>query len=217
MSERHAAAPGYPNRVPHPTLLEGRLVRLVPLAEEHVEPLLRISRATPDEYRFTSTPVTDEQAEGYFSTAFAERESGHAYPFAILKMPGNEVIGSTRLADIRWQHRNCELGYTWFRPDLHRTGVNVDSKLLILTLAFQTLGFVRVQIHTDKRNVRSQRAIEALGAVYEGDLRRHMISKDGYIRDTVVYSIVDQQWPDVRDRLVERLRKHGVEVRPAGG
>lgn len=217
MRDRHAAAPDDRERVPHPTVLEGRLVRLVPLAEEHIEPLLMISRTTPDEYRYTSTPVTDQQAERYFRTAFSERDAGRGYPFAVLKVPGNEVIGSTRLADIRWQHRNCELGYTWFRPDLHRSGVNVESKLLILTLAFQTLGFVRVQIHADTRNVRSQRAIEALGAVYEGNLRRHMIAKDGYVRDTVVYSIVDQEWPRVRDRLVERLRKHGVEATPPAG
>lgn len=212
MSDRHSSAPEYLEHVPHPTVLEGRLVRLVPLGEEHIDPLLRISRATPDEYSFTSTPVTDVQARHYFETAFAEREAGHAYPFAVLKVPGGDIIGSTRLADIRWQHRNCELGYTWFRPDLLRSGVNVESKLLILSLAFETLRFVRVQIHTDRRNVRSQRAIEALGAVYEGDLRRHMIAKDGHVRDTAVYSIVDQEWPEVRDRLVERLRKRGVNA-----
>ncbi|MEX2535754.1 MAG: GNAT family N-acetyltransferase [Trueperaceae bacterium] len=198
-------------RVPHPTVLEGSLVRLVPLAPEHVGPLLRIAKASPDEYRYTSTPVTDEQAEKYFATAFAERESGHAYVFAAFHVPSGELIGSSRFADIRWQHRNCELGYTWFRPDTHRSGVNVESKLLMLAMAFETLRWVRVQIHTDSRNIRSQRAIEALGAVHEGVLKRHMIVKDGFIRDTMVYSVVDQDWPMVRERLIDRLRAHGIE------
>jgi RimJ/RimL family protein N-acetyltransferase len=192
-------------------ILEGRLVRLVPLVEEHIEPLLAISRATPDEFRFTSTPVTEEQAESYFGTAFEERDAGRAYPFTVQSAATGEVLGSSRFADIRWQHRNCELGYTWFRPDLHRTGVNIESKLLMLSLAFDTLAFIRVQIHTDKRNERSQRAIEALGATKEGVLRRHMIAKDGFVRDTVVYSVVDQDWPAVRERLTERLRWRGIE------
>lgn len=212
MSERQVAGPAPVDRVPHPTVLEGRLIRLVPLDREHMDPLMRISTGAPEEYRFTSTPVSEQQAAAYFATAFSERDAGRAYPFAVLSAPGNEVIGSTRLADIRWQHRNCELGYTWFRPDLLRSGVNIESKLLLLGLAFDTLGFVRVQIHADTRNERSRRAIEALGAVREGELRRHMITKDGYIRDTVVYSIVDLEWPAVRSRLRERLRTRGVDV-----
>lgn len=197
------------DRVPHPTVLEGKLVRLEPMDQEHIEPLMRISKAWPDEYRLTSTPVTDEQARTYFSTAFAEREAGRAYPFTIFHRPSGEVIGSSRFADIRWHHRNCELGYTWFRPDLHRSGVNTESKLLMLTMAFETLGWIRVQIHTDTRNERSQRAIEALGAVFEGVLRRHMIVKDDYIRDTRVYAVVDLDWPRVKQQLLERLRKRG--------
>ncbi|HEX7004709.1 MAG TPA: GNAT family N-acetyltransferase [Trueperaceae bacterium] len=199
------------NRVPHPTILEGRLIRLEPMAPEHIAPLLAISSRWPEEYALTSTPVDEEQASAYFATAFAEREAGRAYPFTIFGRASGEVIGSTRFADIRWQHRNAELGYTWFRPDLHRSGTNVESKLLMLDLAFERLGWVRVQIHTDTRNVRSQRAIEALGAVFEGELRRHMIVKGGFIRDTRVYSVVDLDWPRVRERLRSRLIARGVE------
>lgn len=201
-----------PTSVPHPTVLRGQLITLVPMAEEHIGPLLHLSRATPHEYVYTSTPVTDEQAAVYFDTAFAERQAGLGYPFTVLEARSGDVIGSTRLADIRWRHRNCELGYTWFPPSLYRTGVNVESKLLMLGLAFETLSLVRVQIHTDVRNTRSQRAIEALGAVREGVLRRHMITKDGFVRDTAVYSVVDLDWPEVRNRLIERLRKRGVNV-----
>ena len=198
-------------RVPHPTVLEGRLVRLVPLEPEHIESLMAISSARPEEYALTSTPVTDEQAESYFATAFAERDAGRAYPFTIIHRTSGEIIGSSRFADILWRHRNCELGYTWFRSDMYRSGVNVESKLLMLALAFERLGWVRVQIHTDTRNLRSQRAIEALGAVFEGVLRRHRIAKDGFVRDSRVYSIVDLDWPAVKERLQSRMRAHGVE------
>lgn len=200
------------DRVPHPTVLEGKLVRLEPMSPEHIEPLMRISKSWPQEYELTSTPVTDEQAEAYFATAFAEREAGHAYPFTIFHLPSGELIGSSRFADIRWRHRNCELGYTWFRPDMYRSGVNTESKLLMLTAAFETLQWVRVQIHTDSRNERSQRAIEALGAVFEGVLRRHMIVKDDFIRDTRVYSVVDLDWPRVKERLIDRLRDRGIDT-----
>lgn len=199
-------------RVPHPTVLEGKLVRLEPLAPEHIEPLMKISKAWPEEYELTSTPVTDKQAEAYFATAFAEREAGHAYPFTIFLLSSGEPIGSSRFADIRWRHRNCELGYTWFRPDMYRSGVNIESKLLMLTAAFETLSWVRVQIHTDTRNERSQRAIESLGAVFEGVLRRHMIVKGDFIRDTKVYSVVDLDWPRVKERLIDRLRERGIDT-----
>lgn len=192
-------------RIGHPTFLAGRVVRLDPLSPEHVAELMKISRATPEIFRYTSTPVTSEQADFYFATAFAEREAGRAYPFSVFLQETGEIVGSSRFADIRWQHRNCELGYTWFRPDLHGTGVNVESKLLMLEMAFERLGFLRVQIHTDARNEKSQRAIEALGAVYEGTLRRHMVAKDGFVRDTMVYSVVDQDWPEVRGNLLRRL------------
>jgi RimJ/RimL family protein N-acetyltransferase len=199
--------------IPHPTVLEGGLIRLVPLEQEHIEPLMRISTAAPHEFTFTSTPVNAEQAATYFSTAFSEREAGRAYPFAVLLEGTGEIVGSTRFADIRWQHRNAELGYTWFRPDMHRTGINVESKLLMLVLAFETVGLNRVQIHTDARNVRSQRAIEALGALREGILRRHMVGKDGFVRDTVVYSIVDREWAAVKRHLQARIDTHGVASR----
>lgn len=200
------------DRVPHPTVLEGQLVRLEPMMPEHIEPLMKISKTWPQEYELTSTPVTDEQADIYFATAFAEREAGRAYPFTIFHRGSGELIGSSRFADIRWPHRNCEVGYTWFRPDMLRSGANVECKLLMLGLAFETLKWVRVQIHTDTRNLRSQRAIEAVGGVFEGVLRRHMITKYGFIRDTRVYSIVDIEWPQVRERLRGRLRAHGIEL-----
>lgn len=191
---------------PQPAL-EGRLVRLEPLAPEHVAPLMGIALATPDEFRLTSTPLTSEERDPYFEGAFRAREEGRAFPYAVRLLATAEVVGCTRLAALEPRHRHCELGYTWFRPDQHGTGVNVESKLLLLDFAFERLGLVRVHLYTDTRNERSQRAIRALGATFEGVLRRHMIVRDGYVRDSMVFSITDLDWPEVKVRLTERLER----------
>ncbi len=189
------------------TILEGPLVRLRPLEERDVEPLTAIALAHPHEYRLTSTPATPEQAEAYFARAFREMAEGTSLVAAVEEQPSGRLLGSTRLTEIDPRHRRCELGYTWYRPDVFNSGVNVDCKRLMLGHAFDTLDLIRVQIHTDIRNVRSQRAIRALGARYEGVLRRHMIAKDGEIRDTMVFAVTDEDWPHVRTRLDDRLAR----------
>jgi len=186
-------------------ILEGPLVRLRPLETRDVEPLTAIALAHPHEYRWTSTPATHEQADAYFARAFREMDEGSSWVVAVEEQPSGRLLGSTRLTEIEPRHRRCELGFTWYRPDVFNTGVNVDCKRLMLAHAFDDLDLVRVQIHTDVRNVRSQRAIRALGARYEGVLRRHMITKDGEIRDTMVFAVTDEDWPLVRARLEERL------------
>lgn len=188
-----------------PIILIGETVELKPLMPEHVPALFDIARSYPEEFALTSTPVTEAQRDAYFARAFREREAGLAYPFVMLEPASQAVIGTTRYAEIRWQHRNCELGYTWFHPRYFGSAVNVESKFLLLQHAFETLQFLRVQLNTDVRNLRSQRAIEALGATYEGTLRRHQVTKDGYVRDTKVYAIVDCDWPAVKARLLARL------------
>lgn len=190
--------------------LVGALVELVPLEPEHVPALMDIARADPHAYRFTSTPVTDEQSGAYFDKAFRERDAGRALPFAVLARGSGEVVGTTRFADYLPSYRNCELGYTWFWAELFGEGLNVDSKYLMLRYAFEQADLVRVQIHTDTRNAASQRAIRALGARFEGVLRRHMIVKGGFVRDTMVFAITDLDWPGVRAHLEGRLRKRGV-------
>lgn len=195
---------------PHPTVLEGRAVRLEPLEEAHVAPLMAIATAHPDEYALTSTPVDGVQAEAYFRTAFGERAAGRAYPFVVLDAEGGEVLGSSRFADANWRHRHAELGYTWFTPDAFGRGVNLESKYLMLGHAFERVGLHRVQIHTDLENRRSQRAIQRIGASYEGILRHHMVRKDGSVRDTVVFSVIAPEWPRVRAHLELRLREAGL-------
>ena len=202
--------------IAHPLILSGRSVRLEPLEPRHIPALMAISSKTPETYRYTSTPVTDAQRDAYFEAAFRGREERTAYPFVLLEPRTGGVIGSSRYSDIKWRHRNLELGYTWLEPAYQGSAVNVESKLLMLEHAFETLEFVRVQIHTDTRNERSQRAVEALGATFEGVLRRHMIVKDGFVRDTKVYSVVDIDWPEVKERLKARLEKKLAGVHADG-
>lgn len=191
--------------VQHPLTLTGRVVVLEPLAEVHLGPLIALGKATPEVYRFTSTPTTDAAAEAYFSRAFHERDAGTAYPFAVRHLASGDVIGSSRLYKLDYGNRNCEIGFTWFAPAVHGGGVNLESKYLMLRYAFETLTFLRVQFHTDARNVRSQKAILKLGAVYEGTLRAERVMKDGFIRDSMLFSIIYSDWPDVKRNLEARL------------
>lgn len=195
-----------PVTLPSDRLLSGTLIQLVPLTREHLPALLDIAYANSAEFRLTSTPVDADQAEFYFGMAFEDVAAGTAYVVAVLDSSG-DVIGTTRLADLVPRHRVCELGYTWYDPKVFSSGVNVECKLLMLQFAFEEMKLNRVQMVTDTRNLRSQRAIRALGADYEGVLRRHKIAKDGYVRDSMVFAVTDMTWPTVKLLLTERLRR----------
>jgi RimJ/RimL family protein N-acetyltransferase len=119
--------------------------------------------------------------------------------------PDNRVLGSTRLFDLSDANRSVEIGWTWLTPAVWRTRVNTECKMLLLTHAFETMGAIRVQLKTDSRNVRSREAIERIGGVFEGILRSHRIMPDGYLRDSVYYSILDKEWPVVKRRLEAML------------
>ena len=191
--------------IAEPVTLCGQVVRLEPLRREHITPLYRIATATPELFRYTSTPVTEAQRDAYFDKAFQQRDAGLAYPFTLFSQATDEVIGTSRFADYRADNRNCELGYTWLSPACQGTAANVESKLLMLTHAFEVLELLRIEIHSDSRNERSQAPIRALGATYEGTLRSHQVMKDGYVRDTVVFSIIHSEWDRVKAHLQERL------------
>ncbi|WP_238327843.1 GNAT family N-acetyltransferase [Paenibacillus gorillae] len=122
-------------------------------------------------------------------------------------MQGKKIVGSTRLFDLSAEHRGLEIGSTWLNPSVWRTRVNTECKYLLLREAFEHLDMLRVQIKTDLRNLQSQAAIERIGAVKEGILRKHRILHDGYVRDTVMYSITNDEWPDVRIRLESMLEQ----------
>ena len=186
-----------------PTTLEGKHARLEPLSPRHVPELLL---AVQDEqiWRYLGViphPRTQAAMHEFVELALAQQERGLELPFAIVERASGRAVGSTRYMDIRAAHRGLEIGWTWITPAQQRTALNTECKLLLLTHAFETLGCLRVQLKTDLRNLRSQAAIERLGATKEGVLRRHIVLHDGYVRDSVMYSITDAEWPAVKARL----------------
>jgi RimJ/RimL family protein N-acetyltransferase len=192
-----------------PITLTGRLVRLEPLSPSHVADL---TRAGQDEAIWRHMPYglirTEEQMSAFVRDGLARQARGTDVPFAVIHLPSGRAIGCTRYMAIEAAHRGLEIGGTWYAREFQRTGVNTECKYLLLRHAFESLGCIRVQLKTDLRNERSQRAIERLGAVREGVLRKAMIMPDGYLRSTVVYSIVDDEWPGVKARLERLLVTH---------
>jgi len=128
-------------------------------------------------------------------------EAAQQLPFAIVENAKGKVAGSTRYLNIRPEHRSLEIGWTWLGQEWQRTGVNTEAKLLLLEYAFDRLGCRRVEFKVDGRNLRSQRALERIGAVREGQLRKHMIVQEDFSRDSVYFSVIDDEWPQVRERL----------------
>ncbi len=141
-------------------------------------------------------------------------ESGAQIPFAIVHAQSGAAIGSTRYLDLRPAHRALEIGWTWIATAHQRTPVNTECKLLLLEHAFETLGAVRVQFKTDARNMRSQTAIARIGGCREGVLRKSLILWDGFIRDSAYFSIVDDEWPAVKRRLLDVLDTSSGETSP---
>jgi len=189
-----------------PVTLLGRFVRLEPLAEAHVPDLARVAG---DEsiwrYMLYGTVQSEEQMLAWVRDLLGRQARGTDLPFAVIHCPSGKAIGATRYLDIRPADRGLEIGGTWYGVDYQRTAVNTECKYLLLTHAFEQLGCVRVQFKTDLRNARSQRAIERIGALREGVLRSHMITPEGYLRDSVYYSIIAPEWPRVKALLEEKL------------
>lgn len=187
---------------PKPVVLTGETIRLEPLSVEHAPDLLQAA-AEKSIWSFMPLPGFPDlvAVENWIRDSLRAQEAGRDLPFAIVFSDTNVAVGSTRYMDIRRDHRGLEIGWTWLAPGVQRTRVNSEAKYLLLKHAFENLGAVRVQLKTDARNTRSQRAIERIGAVMEGAHRRHMVTWDGHIRDTVYYSVLDREWPDVKQRL----------------
>jgi RimJ/RimL family protein N-acetyltransferase len=184
---------------PRPVELRGIYALLVPLREEAAAELAAVaSEASGWEY-LSRGPLRDEDdARDYIASAWTERG---AILFGIREARSERLVGMTRFFDVRSAHRGLEIGHTWLASGARRTPINTETKRLLLEEAFEQLGAWRVQLKTDARNLASQRAIERLGATKEGVLRRHMVVRDGYVRDTVMYSIVSTEWPAVRAHL----------------
>ncbi len=187
-------------------VLEGEVVRLEPLAWRHEEGLFRASEEE-EIWRWMQYGPTRgrEEFHRWIGTAIGNSEAGAEGAFATLDARTGEPIGSTRFLALRPEHRGLEIGWTWLAPSRWRTGANVEAKLLMLEHAFETLGCMRVEFKTDRRNERSRNAIAALPANFEGIFRKHMLLPDGGVRDSAYYSIVDEDWPEVRTNLHRRL------------
>lgn len=190
----------------HSIVLVGEHVRIEPLEAHHAAGLFEAGRDRRIWDHLPEGPLLEPaDASDYVQRALDAARGGDQVPFAILTRAGR-VAGSTRYLDIRPRDRALEIGWTWLGLQYQRTVINTECKYLLLQYAFERLGTVRVQLKTDERNVQSQRAIERLGAVREGTLRKQSIrARDGYVRNTVMYSIVDDEWPSVKVRLESAL------------
>jgi RimJ/RimL family protein N-acetyltransferase len=189
-----------------PVTLTGQLVRLEPLSLEHFADLCQVG-LDDDIWRYMiyGWVRTEADMRRWIETLLERQAMGSDQPFAIIWLKSGRAVGATRYLDIRPKDRGVEIGGTWYGRQYQRTGVNTECKYLLLQHAFERLGCIRVQFKTDLRNVRSQKAIERLGAVKEGILRNHMILPDGTIRHSVYYSIVAGEWPVIKKRLERML------------
>jgi len=190
---------------PRPVTLEGHGVRLEPMAKEHRDSLAKAA-ADGELWRlwFTSVPEP-EQTEAYIAQALAGRDAGHMLPFVVRELSSGEIVGSTRYHDIIRDAHRVEIGWTWYARRWQKSHVNTACKLLLLGHAFDGLGCKVVGLRTDNFNFNSQRAIEALGAKKDGVIRHHWPRRDGTVRDSVMYSIIVSEWPDVKRHLELRL------------
>ena len=198
-------------------ILQGKYIRLEPLEHRHIDGLVAAAGDDSSLYQWSPVPRGAVEATSYVETALAWRDAGSAVPFAIIRIEGNIVIGSTRFWNLeRWSwpqdHPShgrvpdaCEIGYTWLTRSAIRTAANTESKVLMLTHAFEVWRVLRVCFHTDARNQRSRAALERIGGQFEGILRAHRMAADYIPRDSVRYSIVAAEWPGVKERLLQLL------------
>ncbi len=193
-----------------PVILEGRHVRLEPLSTDHLDALCAAG-LDADLWRWTTSHVaTPDDMRRYVETALTEQRAGLSLPFATIEKAGGTVVGSTRFGNIAPLHRRVEIGWTWVAPAWQRTAINTESKKLLLTHAFDVLGCLRVEFKTDVLNTCSRAALSRLGAQEEGTLRKHIITAQGRVRDTVYFSIIADEWPAVRDTLDARIGLMGT-------
>ncbi len=193
---------------PVPVTLEGEAVRLEPLDSRHAADLFAAGR-DEEIWRYMPRPAFCDAADvaSWIAETLQAAANGSEIPFAIVDRASGRAAGSTRFLDIQRAHSSLEIGWTWLAKAHQRTRMNTECKYLLLRHAFEDLGAIRVQLKTDGRNLQSQRAIERLGAVREGTLRKQRRLWDGYVRDTVYFSVLDDEWPLVKQRLEEFLAR----------
>jgi len=192
-----------------PLVLDAEHVRLEPLTMAHVPELFDVAQ-DEEIWRWLATPppATLEEMRALVTDALEAQSGGRELPFAVVERGSGRAIGATRYMRIEPAHGHLEIGWTWYGSAYWRTAVNTECKYVLLRHAFESLGCIRVQLMTDLRNERSQRAIERIGATREGVLRNYrIVPKDGYHRSNVCYSIIDDEWPSVKTRLEAMLSK----------
>jgi RimJ/RimL family protein N-acetyltransferase len=197
---------------PLPTTLTGRHVRLEPLTTAHAPALFAALSIDPAiwQWRTVAPPESLAEMEVQILADLEAQVRGNVVAFAQVEAATGRAVGGTTYMNISRRDRGLEIGATWLGKPWQRTGINTEAKYLLLRHAFEMLGAVRVQLKTDGRNVQSQAAIERLGAVREGVLRRHMLVRDGFIRDTVMYSIIAEEWPAVKRGLEQKMTAYSA-------
>lgn len=184
-----------------PVTLEGTIVRLEPLGLHHLDALCAVGLDPAIWAIGASRLESRDDMRRYVETALAEQHAGTALPFATVMHASNTVVGSTRFANAVHEHRRVEIGWTWISPRWQRTGVNTEAKYLMLRHAFDVMGCRRVELKTNALNARSRAAMLRIGAKEEGTLRSHMIQPDGSVRDSVYFSVIDREWPQVKAHI----------------
>ena len=189
-------------------ILEGDTITLVPLEMKYKEQVYEAIK-NPDIWKYTWREVkTVDDIEQILLIAVQTKDDGKQLPFIIKDKLSGEIIGTTRIGDIDTANRNVEIGWTWLTPSAWRTKVNTECKFLMLQYCFEELKVLRVQFSISGQNIRSQKAVERIGAVKEGIFRKHRIKADGTIHDNIFYSIVDTEWIDVKGKLINLLEKN---------
>lgn len=188
-----------------PIILEGEFVRLEPMKREHLDALCEVGMTDSIWFFTTNVMHTVEDMQRYIATAMDDAERKISLPFVTIDKKQNKIVGSTRFGNIDTKNRKTEIGWTWINPLWQRSYVNTEAKFLMLKHAFETWNCARVELKTDVLNEKSRNAILRIGAKQEGILRRHLITETGRFRDTVYFSIIDDEWQDVKENLRAKL------------
>jgi N-acetyltransferase len=185
--------------------LEGEIIVLEPLEAHHEEQMFKAAQRR-EIWRWLA-PINEsrEYFAAWFSASLADVQAGREGVFATVERSSSTVIGSTRYMNLREVHRGLEIGWTWLTPSQWRTGANIEAKMLMLDYAFGRMGCMRVEFKTDARNERSRAALAALPAQFEGILRKHMVMPGVGVRDSAYYSVIEEEWPQVKANLARRL------------
>lgn len=186
-------------------VLEGEFIKLEPMRVDHLPALCKVG-LEPSLWELTANVVNDKSdLERYVRAALADQMLGKAVPFVTIDKETNTVVGSTRFGNIEATNRKTEIGWTWIAPAWQKTVINTEAKLLMLTHAFEVWKCIRVELKTDAKNDRSRKAMLRIGCTEEGILRNHMITETGRFRDSVYYSIIESEWPTVKENLMSKL------------